>query len=207
MVTAARRRVLDAVRRADPPVTVSALADELGLHPTTVRFHLDQLVAAGLATVAPTHEGVRGRPARRYRASPMATDPGHLTAEVWGPMVEALAATIDRAGAAPRASAIAAGRAWAQRLSPAGPDPVPRVFARLGFAPETAPWGLRLCACPFTASARHHPTICVVHLGLAQGLADAAGDPRPVSLIPFAEPGVCHLVLDPGASPPAGDTA
>ncbi|WP_267594662.1 helix-turn-helix domain-containing protein [Carbonactinospora thermoautotrophica] len=40
--------VLDALRRANEPMTVQQIAEELGLHPNTVRFHLGRLVQADL---------------------------------------------------------------------------------------------------------------------------------------------------------------
>lgn len=46
--------------------TAAELGEVLGLHTTTVRFHLDQLVAAGLVTSQFVRDGGVGRPAKRY---------------------------------------------------------------------------------------------------------------------------------------------
>ena len=70
-----RRRLLDALSHAtatrhDPtdPVGLTAadLAEHVGLHVTTVRFHLDQLVAAGLVEASFHRSGSAGRPRKLY---------------------------------------------------------------------------------------------------------------------------------------------
>src|SRR5262245_9730886 len=45
-----RARVLGLLREATAPRGGQAIAERSGLHPNTARFHLDALVAAGLAT-------------------------------------------------------------------------------------------------------------------------------------------------------------
>ncbi len=55
-------------------LTASQLAGELGLHVTTVRFHLDQLVAAGLVTAEFTKRFGVGRPRKVYSATPGSLD-------------------------------------------------------------------------------------------------------------------------------------
>ena len=62
-----RRKIVDALALADgdadtPGFTAAELGAEVGLHVTTVRFHLDQLVAAGLVESAVRREGGAGRP-------------------------------------------------------------------------------------------------------------------------------------------------
>ena len=52
-----RRALVDALAHVEggdrtPGLTAAELADEVALHVTTVRFHLDQLVAAGLVEAA-----------------------------------------------------------------------------------------------------------------------------------------------------------
>lgn len=273
-MTRARRRVLAAVRREGGAVTVSALSDGLGLHVTTVRFHLDHLADAGLVRAEHSSAGGRrGRPATLYRAvGPTVEDgamlggptssrgsapPSSSEESVWTSMVGALARALAdepdgiersrRAGrqwagglagasaAQPprrepaRAPAQRTGDAPAQASAPHGgrtdaePPPavparatrphsewspedavlwLPRLtdlFARLGFAPQARPWGLRLRSCPFAAGGvKPPPTVCAVHRGLAEGLA---GDTA-IDLIPFAEPRACHLVCVDSAEPP-----
>src|SRR5215831_4152549 len=73
-----RGRVLELLREAAAPLGVREVAERCGLHPNTARFHLDALVAAGLATRdrgpppnpgvgRPGHPGHPGRPGRPGR--------------------------------------------------------------------------------------------------------------------------------------------
>ena len=43
-----RRQVLRILRASSAPMSIVAIADELGVHPNTVRFHLDSLVGTGM---------------------------------------------------------------------------------------------------------------------------------------------------------------
>ncbi|MBM3675922.1 MAG: helix-turn-helix transcriptional regulator, partial [Actinobacteria bacterium] len=62
------------------PLAVSALAEACGLHPNTVRVHLDRMREAGLVEVETVHRGTVGRPGHRYfvaSGSPaLASEPG-----------------------------------------------------------------------------------------------------------------------------------
>ncbi len=190
-----RQRVLDVLRdEADAP-TAQQLAASLGLHVTTVRFHLEQLEQAGLVAREIRHANRRGRPGVHYRALEIDV------AQAQEQMIGALADVVEP-GAGTRAS-VAAGRRWADQL--AAPSQGPRetitdVFTRLGFDPEPAGDTVRLRSCPFREAARRHPeVVCQVHLGLAQGLAARApgGDGVRVGLLPFVEPSLCLITLTP----------
>ena len=50
-------------------LTASELGDRIGLHATTVRFHVDQLLGGGLLLARDVKVGV-GRPRRHYVANP-----------------------------------------------------------------------------------------------------------------------------------------
>ena len=108
-----REDVLAAVRDAASTMTITAIAEQLGVHPNTVRFHLDTLVAEGrVERVEPDHRRP-GRPPLMFRAV-RRMDPGgtrryQLLAEI---LTIGLAA--DRNASA---KALKAGRAWARRLT------------------------------------------------------------------------------------------
>ncbi|SPM37319.1 Predicted transcriptional regulator, ArsR family, partial [Mycobacterium rhizamassiliense] len=212
--TAGRRReVLRVLRASVDPMTIAAIADVLGVHPNTVRFHLDSLVGDGQVEQVESGRKGPGRPpllfgavrqmdrggARRYR----------LLAEI---LVQAFAAEKD-----PRAKALAAGRAWGRTLDPR-PKPSPRdaanpdkvigrlvdVLDELGFAPERRRFdgqqqiGLRHC--PFLELAENRTSVvCPIHLGLMQGALETWDAPVAVDrLDAFAEPDLCltHLKLE-----------
>ncbi|QAY71151.1 ArsR family transcriptional regulator [Xylanimonas protaetiae] len=61
-----RLRMLDVLRAAVDAPTAQSLAAELGLHVTTVRFHLDLLEEAGLVARETRRVARRGRPAVHY---------------------------------------------------------------------------------------------------------------------------------------------
>lgn len=56
--------------RRDQGLTARELAAVLGLHVTTARFHLDQLLAAGLLDSHFVRQGGAGRPAKKYVVAP-----------------------------------------------------------------------------------------------------------------------------------------
>ena len=65
-----RRRIYLYVRDHAEPVTVSAVADEIGVHPNVARHHLDKLAAGGYLEVhtGKVAGGGAGRPSKRYTA-------------------------------------------------------------------------------------------------------------------------------------------
>jgi len=195
LASPARRDTLAILRAAPGPLTAAALAGRLGLHVTTVRFHLDQLERVGLVARESEHSGRRGRPAASYRA--VQVDLGTARDQ----MIDALALAAARGGPSPQDDARAAGRGWAAGLAVPHGDArtlLTRVAGQLGFDPEPADGGIRLRACPFRTAARRNPqVVCQVHLGLLQGIAARAhdGDQVRIGLEPFAEPQICHLTL------------
>ncbi len=178
-------RVLAAVHAAGGGVTAAELGSRLGLHVTTVRFHLDRLAADGLVAGRAVPSGGRGRPRMVYQA-----------VRVPDARAGMLAALADAAaGDGPVAErAERAGEQWAEGLDVDGLDPMATlaaVFTELGFAPVPTVGGLALRACPFLEDARRHPeVVCGVHRGLAVGIARRAG--ASVDLRPF-QGDVCVL--------------
>lgn len=199
-----RAEVLSMLRTEAAAMSIAQIADRMAVHPNTVRFHLDALLANGQVERVPTEPRRRGRPALRYRAVPGMDPAGprhyRLLAEM---LVAAVAAEPDAA-----ARGEATGRAWGERLARTAPEdrgapPVPRLvdlLTEVGFAPEHQPAtdeiGLRNC--PFLELAQTHAeVVCPLHLGLMRGALaawDAAVDVD--VLTPFAQPDRCvaHLI-------------
>ncbi|UUT35163.1 helix-turn-helix domain-containing protein [Microbacterium elymi] len=64
-IRASRREdVLRLLDEAGEPQTIAALADRLGAHPNTVRFHLERLLADGQVERTVDDRGLPGRPAQ-----------------------------------------------------------------------------------------------------------------------------------------------
>ncbi|MEZ0384574.1 helix-turn-helix transcriptional regulator [Mycobacterium sp. pW045] len=213
-----RERVLRLVTSATGAVDASEIATQMGLHVTTVRFHLDALCEDGsVARTRIKRDGV-GRPRTGYVAVRDRLD--------YRGLAEILAMELGDTAAERRQRAERAGRRWAGRImaqdvsegsadgvrngTPALDDRTGRIadtFERMGFGPEiTAPaavgdghreCAIRLHACPVRDLARSHPEVsCAMHLGLLRGLlsTDADGGENTAlhaELDPFVEPELC----------------
>lgn len=196
-------------------LTAAELGERLGLHPTTARFHLDQLVASGLVESA-FLRGRVGRPRKIYRTPVRAlrSDPDDaavhalslLLAETWQEVDE------DGHPLTPEQ----AGRRWALANAAPPGEPVPAqartagtwlgkvgltvdLLHRWGYQPEvrTEDGGraaeLVLTGCPLMTLAEARPdVVCGVHRGLLKGALEALGETdTDVGLEPFVEPGLC----------------
>src|SRR5690349_4755027 len=63
-----RRAVMRLLRGSSDPMSISGIADALGVHPNTVRFHLDSLVADGQVEHVELDRKGPGRPPLMFRA-------------------------------------------------------------------------------------------------------------------------------------------
>src|SRR5665647_1545596 len=204
-----RARLLTVLERSARPMSVRELADAVGLHPNTVRQHLDQLVEAGLAVRDTAPPIGRGRPALRYAAEPGSDeqDPAAYRA-LAGVLAEQVALLPDGVGAARKAGE-RWGRALAHETTNSAPttDAIRRLVELLdaaGFAPEApvtdgAP--IRLRHCPFGTLARDHgEVVCGVHLGLMRGVLRELDAPfDALRLEPFVGPSLCLAHLGGGS--------
>lgn len=223
-LSSARASVLRTLLAAGGPVTVAALAGQLGQHSNTVREHLDALVADGrVERVRSAPEG-RGRPAWLYCPADEDGEHGTPTAELLGgPLgtdgqeyVALAVALIDQVSATspdPTALARQAGERWGRSLAEerlmtgelehteeiTSADAVSNILRDLRFTPR--PSGettvTKLTTCPFLDAARRHPeVVCQIHLGIVRGALERLGkNPDDVDLRPFAAPGACLLRL------------
>lgn len=217
-----RADVLDLLHAADGPLGVREVAQRMGLHPNTARFHLEALVEAGMAVRETEDRDTPGRPRVGYRAvadGPAGRRRYRLLAEM---LTSLIAATMPEPGR----SAEEAGREWGAYLAEQPPpyqrltaeEAVARLVAimeELGFAPQAQTgdrdWEYRLCLrqCPFREIAeRHREVICSLHLGLMRGaLAKMRAPITADRLDPFVEPSLCIASLterdDPGEREPA----
>jgi predicted ArsR family transcriptional regulator len=207
-----RREVLRILNTAAPSAkSIAAIADELEVHPNTVRFHLRALVDDGLAQQTVADAGQPGRPPLEFRATRQMDRNGPNQYRVLAEILVTALAGQRRA----RESALAAGRAWGgRRLEPPDDSATPLSTAEaighllhtldtLGFAPEprTSPDDrrIRLRHCPFLElTERHAKIVCPVHLGLMQGALERWGAAIGVDqLDAFVEPDLCVAHLSP----------
>ncbi|MHA7985763.1 helix-turn-helix transcriptional regulator [Rathayibacter sp. CAU 1779] len=212
----ARRRVLEVLAGAEHPLDVHAIAEALGVHVTTARFHLDQLVASGLVQRRAVQENRRGRPRMLYSPG-SALRASEARERLLGVLVEAIGgsdpgaerasgAKSSRRSAAARAST-QAGRSWADSVeAPAGVGSVASLVDVLdswGFEPEVSGDDILMHGCPFRDLARERPeVVCSVHRGLVERMLERLDDGAHPSarLIPFVEPDLCMVSLGAGES-------
>lgn len=215
--TKTRRRLQDLLRHSDSDLDVYDLAGATGLHITTVRFHLDVLLRAGVVTTRTLARSTPGRPRSVYTLR--LPEP---SVEPYEPLVALLAANLGSTSEIRRRRAEKAGRDWAVDLVPdetpsdessgSPTDRIARLFSQMQFdpepvepIPETGEQEIRLRACPFRDVALIHPeVICAIHLGLLQGaLTRLGGRTRTAQLLPFVEPTLCVVRIS-SEQPPNG---
>ncbi|HEY7224136.1 MAG TPA: helix-turn-helix domain-containing protein [Micromonosporaceae bacterium] len=200
--TESRAAILRLVRSSDSGLTAADVVDHVGLHPSTVRAHLEQLVDAGLLVKARASQGRPGRPAWRYRAAVLEPAPGPYRT-LAAALLEHLAAE------GGTRAAEQAGQAWGRRLagSMRAGDPIDAAMEALrdlGFNPqrqhppaESADHEIHLRTCPFLDLVGPQPdTMCALHTGMVRGLMQASGAPRARAVLePFAAPNACVVRL------------
>ncbi|MFI9249815.1 helix-turn-helix transcriptional regulator [Streptomyces sp. NPDC053069] len=209
-----RREVLDVLRAAPSPLGVAETAERIGVHPNTVRFHLDALVADGLVERRAEGSPGPGRPRTVYTARPGMDRGGTRDYRLLARILLSRWASADPATA--RTEAMETGRAWGAFLVEPPPPFEESTAGRsvaallalldeLGFAPQPEgadgtggpPRRIRLRHCPFLELAEEHGRlVCPLHLGLMQGaLARLDAPLTATGLEPFADPDSCvaHL--------------
>ena len=203
-----RTRVLAGLQATAGDLGAVELAEQLALHPNSVRHHLDALHRAGLVERRSRVTGHRGRPQLRYRAvaGPSADGP------LYRALTEAVAGSLLAATADPHEAAVDAGRVWGRLLS--GPfragaagalDTLAEILRSAGFRPQLvdAPERIDLHACPVREVVREQgAVVCALHLGVVQGALPHLDAPvRAESARPFATPTTCHVHLRPRLAP------
>ena len=206
-----RVRVLEALRAAPAPLDASQLAQEVGLHPNTVRSHLRVLAEAGLVVARPEERHRRGRPRLVYDATAEAPQVGESAG--YRLLAEILASHLAGSGRDSAEQAEAAGRSWGRYLVDRNPPhasssaeqdiaAVIGLLDEFGFDPSLEPdtdgHTLLMQHCPFGEVAdSYRKIVCSVHLGLMQGaLSELGAHVEADRLTPFVRPGVCAAHLE-----------
>ncbi len=202
-----RAAVLAYLRHCGEPQSVTMVAQAMGLHPNTARFHLEALAEQNLVSCQLEKRSSPGRPKQLFSAEPEPpADPPGLT-----DLTAALVRHLDRLGADPDDQAEAAGRHWGEELAAAEPAgrPLERVIAvlgRLGYQPTLVGDPARevlLTPCPLAvlqagaAEPGRLPAVCRLHRGLVDGLLADDPDLTVGDLAPWATPTTCILRLAP----------
>lgn len=214
-----RAQVLGELRAADTPLGVVEVADRLGVHANTARFHLDGLVADGAVVRTLTEPDGPGRPRSVYGPRPGMNRSG---ARDYLFLSRILLSRLAADGPSAAEDARAAGQAWGRHLAstpvpfrraPTVEEAVERLselLAGLDFSPEPGDehgrqpavgakkdTSIRLRHCPFLELAEEFGSVvCPVHLGLMQGALEQMDAPiTATGLEPFAAPDACVVRL------------
>lgn len=203
-----RREVVEFFRASGNPLTARDVADELGLHINTVRFHLDTLVRQGILRREDGPAEGPGRPATQYFLVPGMDRGGPRNYQLLAEMLLSHLATAD----GPQDAAVEAGAAWGRyMMQPLAPgqriteqealDRLVDLLADVGFDPrvtgDPAAPQIELRHCPFLELAEtHRDLVCALHLGLMRGALGSVNTRLSATgLTPFADPRTCvgHL--------------
>ncbi len=169
------------------PRSTTEVAEALGLHPNTVRPHLERMREVGLLEVTVDARGGVGRPQHRYGLAVDAPSLGLEPAPL--PMLARLVLRLaERAGlSGADAAEVARGQGAADaaryRAAPSTLEALVSELDRLGFDPEVTDGAspddavVGFCHCPFRDVAERFPDlVCGMHRGLVEGFVDAMGD-------------------------------
>lgn len=186
--------MLKLLRESEEPLGAAEVAQQVGVHLNTARFHLDTLVSDGHAVRGTVPRTEPGRPKVVY--SCVDDNAAQDTAEHSSNLrllAEILTGIVSSSVEDPVTAATEAGRAWGSYLT-RPPSPIEQLDAdegqlrlmasltSMGFAPDADNEGterqIRLHHCPFREVAQHRQDIaCAIHLGLLQGTLTALKAP------------------------------
>lgn len=175
--TFSRVRILHALFESGTPQTrgtrtIGELCEATGLHPNTVREHLQRLIEGGYVLQSTEHRTTRGRPRTLYSA---VTGTGDASSPIARDKAKAAAHRGDLLRRMLPAAAPALGRAATYQL-----DALIEHLEESGFEPvvDDELLTVDLSPCPHAAGhAEDRPMLCSVHLGLMQGVLAEAGGP------------------------------
>jgi predicted ArsR family transcriptional regulator len=190
--------------RSPRPLVTAEIAETLGLHPNTVRPHLERMREVGLLDVTTVARGEVGRPQHRYSLAPDAPSLGLMVLAMArrlgaGPG-DALA--VGEAEGAVRASqyedAPSALEALVADLDRLGFDPLVTAVDDAGVDDPDAPVSavVAFANCPFADLAREHPDlVCAVHRGLVTGFVARMGDADVTEFCTLAARTPCQVAV------------
>lgn len=162
-------------------MSVVDVADQLGMHKNSARFHLDALVDAGYAERWAQPTGHQGRPPLLFSAtdaSPTLTNI-HLLE-----LTDVLFASFVAPAPDAAQRAAEAGRAWGASVARSDPDDgaasVDDLVGHLGqrgFTTVRDESSLTFTRCPFRTTVRPDilPLLCTMHKGFLDGYLEAGG--------------------------------
>jgi predicted ArsR family transcriptional regulator len=153
--------------RSPAPLATADVAESLGLHPNTVRPHLERMRDVGLLEVATEVRSGVGRPQHLYSLAPGAPSLG-----LEPPTFPMLARMLVRLAAAAGASGDDAAEVGREQ----GRADALVHFEAVSAVDEGDDALVAFAHCPFRELAEEHPElVCALHRGLVEGFVDTIG--------------------------------
>lgn len=205
-------------------LSAQELAEQFGLHVTTMRFHLDQLVSAGLLTSHFQRREGAGRPRKLYaveRGSLETIAPeqayrmlSELLVESFSTDEQGRPLTPDEAGARWGRRRVAEEQLQLVDVTPARTagqwlgkiGQMVDLLKEWGYTPEVSTTNagrtarVALHDCPFLPLAQDNAAVvCGIHRGLIRGVMESLGEhSTDIGLTPFVTPHLCVAALTAG---------
>lgn len=190
--------------RSPSPLATAQIAETLGLHPNTVRPHLERMRDVGLLQVIVDAQGTVGRPQHRYSLTPDAPALGFEPPAF--PVLARMLLQLASAAGLSAADAVEAGRdqgsSAARRPDRIGPcvAALTDELAELGFDPEAVEEDgsatIAFTRCPFRELAETNPeVVCGLHRGLVEGFVEERGDGEIVDFHPLVHRVPCQVEI------------
>lgn len=202
--------------RAPGPRTTAEIAETLGLHPNTVRPHLERMRDVGLVEVQVSARGEVGRPQHRYSIAADAPSLGlePPTMPLLARLVLAMARRVGASAADAEAVGVDEGRRRAvpYRDAPSSLEALVSDLDRLGFDPVVTDAGgppgdltgpavddsvtavVAFANCPFADIAAEQPElVCGLHRGLVAGFVEHMGDAEVAEFCTLAHRTPCRV--------------
>jgi len=192
--------------RAPKPLATADIADSLGLHPNTVRPHLERMREVGLLEVSAEVRTAVGRPQNLYALSDGAPSLGlepptfPMLARMLVRLAEATGATADDAADVGREQGDLDARLYTNAASCL--EALVDRLDQLGFDPavdgseegETAV--IAFAHCPFRELAEAHPDlVCSLHRGMVEGFVETMGDAEVDDFHPLVHRQPCQVSI------------
>lgn len=199
-----RYAIYEELVRTGRPLSTGEVAAALGLHPNTIRPHLERMREAGLLTVKVDSRGSVGRPQHRYAVSADAPSLGVEPPSY--PLLAGLLANVAAAEspASDRVASVGArhGRVLA-KSSPSGAtcgEGLNVAMQELGFSPATSEDSrnttIRFTECPYRRMAEAFPDlVCQLHRGMVEGYVAEKGGSTVVEFATLEDRDPCRAEL------------
>ncbi|MBW3668637.1 MAG: helix-turn-helix domain-containing protein [Actinobacteria bacterium] len=188
--------------RSATALSTAEIAERLGLHPNTVRPHLERMRDTGLLDVEVDARGSVGRPQHRY--SPAADAPSLGLEPPTFPLLAGLLANV-AAASNPESEVVAeAGRVHGRHAGSQRADAgscvaaVTAELAELGFDPASGEDGrtttIAFTRCPYRELAEAFPElVCHLHRGIVEGMVEVLGEVDVVRFATLADRDPCQV--------------